>query len=120
MSDSDSETELIMSSGYPASSRLTDPSKNNRKAGYVARVSVTRLDRLVRELELKRVDWLKIDAEGMELKVLQGGIRLLENYGPKIILEGGYDCKTFLSRLGYAITPLRGTSSYIFCYLPSL
>lgn len=34
-----------------------------------------------------RVDWLKIDVEGAELGVLEGGVKLLERHRPNLIIE---------------------------------
>ncbi|WP_430014809.1 FkbM family methyltransferase [Microcystis protocystis FBCC-A270] len=45
------------------------------------------LDSLIETENLTRVDWLKIDAEGHEIKVLQGAERLLTEFKPNIIYE---------------------------------
>ncbi|MBD2462314.1 FkbM family methyltransferase [Oscillatoria sp. FACHB-1407] len=45
------------------------------------------LDHLIERENLSRVDWLKIDAEGHELQVLQGSDRLLTDFAPKILYE---------------------------------
>ena len=45
------------------------------------------LDELVEELKLERVDVVKIDVEGAELKVLQGMRRIVERWRPKILFE---------------------------------
>ena len=48
--------------------------------------SVT-LDSLVTDFKLKTVNWLKIDAEGSEILVLQGAKEILEKFHPRIIIE---------------------------------
>jgi FkbM family methyltransferase len=50
-------------------------------------VKVRSLDNLIGELEIGKVDWLKIDAEGMELDILRGAERILVKYNPKLIIE---------------------------------
>ncbi len=45
------------------------------------------LDDLIKQEYLSQVDWLKIDAEGHELQVLQGSERLLEQFMPGILYE---------------------------------
>jgi FkbM family methyltransferase len=50
-------------------------------------VEVACLDRLVENQALDRVDALKIDAEGAELRVLRGASALLRRHRPLIILE---------------------------------
>jgi FkbM family methyltransferase len=50
-------------------------------------VEVACLDRLIETQALDRVDALKIDAEGAELRVLRGASALLRRHRPLIILE---------------------------------
>jgi FkbM family methyltransferase len=60
-------------------------------------------------LGLSRVDWIKIDTEGCELPILQGGRETIARCEPRILLEHHYhldpDCETkcdaFLAELGY-------------------
>ena len=46
------------------------------------RVQVTTLDELVKELNLQRVDYIKMDAEGSDLNILKGAIKVLIRYFP--------------------------------------
>lgn len=50
-------------------------------------VSVQRLDDLVREENLNRLDYLKLDVEGAEQQVLAGGSKSLERFRPVVQLE---------------------------------
>ncbi len=50
-------------------------------------VSCITLDSLVDEHGLERVDWIKIDAEGHELSVLQGATSLLQRFRPRVLYE---------------------------------
>jgi FkbM family methyltransferase len=50
-------------------------------------VDVARLDHLVAEQALDRVDVLKIDTEGAELRVLRGASALLRKHRPLVVLE---------------------------------
>jgi len=53
------------------------------------------LDDLVEELALSRVDQLKIDVEGAELEVLEGGRKMLREFRPRLFVE----CHRTLSQL---------------------
>jgi FkbM family methyltransferase len=45
------------------------------------------LDSLIEQENLMQVDWLKIDAEGHEVKVLEGSIHLISQFSPGILYE---------------------------------
>lgn len=45
------------------------------------------LDDLVEELALRRVDQVKIDVEGAELEVLDGGRKMLREFRPRVFVE---------------------------------
>jgi FkbM family methyltransferase len=50
-------------------------------------VAVTSLDRFAERARLERLDLVKIDAEGAELRILAGGRATLEKFHPAILLE---------------------------------
>jgi len=58
-----------------------------REGGHAAgRVPVTTIDRLVEELQLERVDSIKMDIEGAEQRALEGGRATLARFRPKLAL----------------------------------
>jgi FkbM family methyltransferase len=65
---------------------ISDNSPNSDLANTVTIQCLT-LDSLIETENLTRVDWLKIDAEGHEIQVLQGAERLLTEFKPNIIYE---------------------------------
>ena len=55
--------------------------------GDGGRVGVTTLDAFVAERGIRRLDFMKIDVEGFEERVLRGGERVLRELRPTILLE---------------------------------
>jgi FkbM family methyltransferase len=62
----------------PATNRLLIPGKSHPDASTTQRVRVTTLDHYCAEKNIKTIDFLKIDVEGMEPFVLQGAQALLK------------------------------------------
>lgn len=50
-------------------------------------VQFTTLDEIVREYNITRLDWIKIDVEGGELSVLKGATRSLTKFHPALLIE---------------------------------
>ncbi|MEZ4883220.1 MAG: FkbM family methyltransferase [Chitinophagales bacterium] len=50
-------------------------------------IEVDTLDKVVADLNLQRVDLIKIDVEGFEMKVLEGGKFVLEELSPHLFIE---------------------------------
>jgi len=78
----------------------------------VAKVPIETLDEIFEREALERVDFIKIDVEGAELFVLQGGTKTIERHKPAMLIEvseetfreAGYkpsDLKDFLDHYGY-------------------
>ena len=63
-------------------------------------------------LQLQRLDFLKIDIEGMEIEALQGAEESLKNLKPQLLIEkiksNEQDILHFVSNLGYAVYPVGG------------
>ncbi len=64
---------------------ITDPAA--APTGAIEEIPCLTLDSLIDQEHLDRVDFLKIDAEGHELQVLQGSDRLLRTFAPIILYE---------------------------------
>lgn len=64
---------------------ITDPAA--APTGATEAIPCLTLDSLIDQEHLDRVDFLKIDAEGHELQVLQGSDRLLRTFAPIILYE---------------------------------
>ena len=77
-------------------------------------VECVTLDMLLSNLELTRVDLLKIDVEGAEAELLKGARKLINTFIPRLVIEihpipvGVADaCRELLTDLRYEITPDR-------------
>lgn len=84
-------------------------------------VEVTTIDRLVEQLELSRVDVIKVDTEGFEPNVLRGAAATIARHRPRLFLElddgnlrdqGGSSASLLaqLDALGYDCTRCDGKS----------
>ncbi len=92
-------------------------SHSNRKEGdRIESRLVTTVDSIKTMLVLPKLDWIKIDVEGMELDVLEGAKETLQQFKPKLLIEN-HECfvpgitdkvKSFLIPFGY--TEERDTS----------
>jgi FkbM family methyltransferase len=84
VADYDGETKLHLHSQSGMHSIV-----NMRAATSVhsVNVKVRKLDTIVKELNIERIDFLKIDVEGAELYVLTGGLNTLKKYRPFIVME---------------------------------
>ena len=71
--------------GNSGSSSLSSDNAGDAGTPYVVRGR--RLDDVVKELSLTRIDLIKADVEGAELLVLTGGIDTLRRFHPALILE---------------------------------
>jgi FkbM family methyltransferase len=57
------------------------------------RVALRRLDSLVAERGIDRIDLIKIDVEGHERRVLEGGAASLARFRPVLVLETGHEAE---------------------------
>jgi FkbM family methyltransferase len=79
-------------------------------AGQYVEVPCITLDSLIEQEQLEMVDFMKLDAEGHEINVLQGSQRILEAFSPVILYEniaGGQgnnlEVAEFLIQHGYML-----------------
>ncbi len=84
---------------------------NNRSGGFVSNhtqasaghsiedVSVKTMDEFVKPLNLPRLNFIKIDVEGFEWSVVQGGKWSLEEYKPTVVLELNHWCLNAFQRM---------------------
>ena len=78
------------------------------------KICTKRLDDLVCELNLDSVDWVKIDVEGAEAEVIEGGLKTILKFRPKMVVEvcGNNSLEKIKKMLvGYRLIPIE--ESYI-------
>jgi FkbM family methyltransferase len=61
-------------------------SKFNASLGFFIAKAKT-IDNIIKKLNIKKVDWIKIDVEGASFEVLKGSIEVINRFKPKIIIE---------------------------------
>jgi len=86
-------------------------------SGNFEEISCFPLDSLIDRENLERVDWLKIDAEGHEMKVLAGSDHLLSRFSPCILYEniaGNKGCNFAVAEI------LKNKGYQLFRYQPFL
>ena len=105
---------LIPLGEIPTEASLDLQNKSARKSGTLIDIESTTLDTLFGQ---ETVDFIKIDVEGAEHKVLQGARQLLARCRPTILLEHHANCpphaiESVLKPYGYLfLSCLRGWSS---------
>lgn len=85
-SDLNSVARLSLSSSNEINTIIIDD-VDSETTGEYEYVNCFTLDSLIEQERLSCVHWIKIDAEGSELKVLKGCSRILKDFKPRIIYE---------------------------------
>lgn len=74
--------------------------KTKANAGHVTeRIQVETLDTFTRLHDLQRVDFMKIDVEGFEQRVLEGGRDAVQRLRPAVVLELNHWCLNAFQRI---------------------
>jgi FkbM family methyltransferase len=91
--------------------------KRNYGSGYIV-VRALPIDLIIKELNVRVVDFIKIDVEGAELEVLKGLSNTLKEFKPKLIIEVSEENKDkvfkFLENYGYIAEAIHGLDNYYF------
>ncbi len=87
------ETDLYMVDGFQDWCNSLRPPAVDEPVRTV-RVSVRRLDDVLAELDVTKVDFIKLDVEGAELSVLHGATKLLQRESRPAILAEVQDIRT--------------------------
>ncbi len=80
-----------------------------KKTGLGRSVSVTTLDKLVKDLGVDRVNFVKINAEGAELEILKGMGMIIDRFSPDFAIstnhypEESHTIKNYLEKQGYSV-----------------
>lgn len=85
--DSDQTLTLYSERDHPAGASLSERNAGTRGGRASFSVRGRRLDDVVQELSLARIDVIKIDVEGAETLVLRGALGTLRRYRPVLIIE---------------------------------
>jgi len=83
--------------------------KSSTELSSIDKIYVSTIDNIMQYYNIEKLDWLKIDTEGAELQVLDGGINTLKKFKPNILVENhtcfipNIDIRTidYLRKFGY-------------------
>lgn len=80
-------------------------------------IDVRKLDDVLSQLKIKKVDLIKIDVEGAEVNVLKGSLKTLKKSHPKIIFEALdkntlSEIRSLLKKLNYRIKKINKTDYF--------
>lgn len=84
VSDSNGRLSLHIPESQDYGKTSAHPTRN---VGSTVDVEATTLDTLTEELEIKEIDFLKIDIEGHEPQAITGGMNAIEQSRPTILFE---------------------------------
>lgn len=90
MSDTTGVAQFVLAAGGSEYNHLVLDGVEESESGRGQRteqVRLTTLDECMKEFGWKRIDFLKIDAEGAELNIIQGGRQFFEQLSPLVMFE---------------------------------
>jgi len=98
--------------------------KIDKGLGYVE-VEARTMDQVIAELNIKQVDWIKIDAEDAETEILEGLEKTLAAFTPRLIIEVQWKnlrkVLNLMENYRYAVKPIPGEQNpkdkvgYFYC-----
>lgn len=100
------DSAVFFKVGEMSDAEIKQVNDNNACGWYIP---VKKLDDFVPTLNLEKIDYVKIDTEGAEYNILQGGVETLKKYKPKLLIEFhlfkdgniGSKCHQLLKEIGY-------------------
>jgi len=80
-------------------------------------IKTIKLDDLIKNINLNKVDWIKIDVDGSEYEVILGSMNTLKRFKPKLIIEIhnqeiGNKILKILKDLGYKVSLIKILDNY--------
>ncbi len=108
--------ETSISSSWPLTGTEETDTIHGGALRSTSGAKVLSLDGLLTELEAHKIEWIKLDVDGHELDVLQGGHKCLETSKPSIFMELAPHC--FEWNAFVHLVELLGSHNYAFFYLP--
>jgi FkbM family methyltransferase len=80
-------------------------------------IKAIKLDDLIKNINLSKVDWIKIDVDGSEYEVILGSMNTLKRFKPKLIIEIhnqeiGNKILKILKNLGYKVSLVKIWDNY--------
>jgi len=105
--------------GESKSTKMTKPGVGRIKNTGILQVNIKTLD----SFNLKQIDFIKLDVEGYEEKILRGGINTIQKYKPTLVIEqnrGDFSAQKLVESWGYKLIDVWNThgkpNDYLFQY----
>jgi FkbM family methyltransferase len=109
-SDRNGTARLSLQAASELNELVASDAEGSTQPGAFEEVACFVLDSLIERENVNRVDFLKIDAEGHEMQVLEGSSRILSEFAPPILYENiagskgsNLDVADFLISRGYQL-----------------
>ena len=83
------------------------------KSKYSSTVDVITIDQFVEKYQIPRVDFIKIDVEGMDLLVLGGAKKTIQSYQPGILVEYSNDQNNYKDQIIEKLSELGSYEFYV-------
>jgi FkbM family methyltransferase len=91
----DSNTELRLITGMGTGERSVIRNKHSRCTKVLAKI----LDDVLENYKVRKIDWIKIDVEGVAHRVVKGLRSTLKEQNPKVIIEVHHETPEFIEVL---------------------
>ena len=104
----DSDTELTLRSSVDRSSGIDTVVADDEARVEAGKVKLTTIDKIAEELKLERIDLIKLDVEGAEIRGVLGARKVIRRFKPRIAFDSETFSESDVATLRRELTALDG------------